>query len=224
MDKLPPLFIDADAKLEPAQLAGLFSRNPSLMYQWAQMGRLPDFTAMPVTYRQAIDHILTSLLREEEVKKLKVLEATKLKEVLETKKLEIRSTKRQFKSTDESSEDYLHPLVAEKIRQSVKTEYAREAELWQRIAIKNGEFVNFAEKMSIVEPFVLQIRDLLLGLALEYPETQLTIDECMENLHTLGMKLIEEAGEDRETYVQDMLNRITDVDRIEEDGLRAQSR
>lgn len=215
MEQLPPLFIDADAKVEPAQLAGLFSRNPSLMYQWAQMGRLPDFTAKPVTYRQAIDHILTSLLRDEEVKKLKVIEATKLKEALETKKLELRSTKRQFKSTDESSEDYIHPLVAEKLRQNVKTEYAREAELWQKIAIKNGEYVNFAEKMAIVEPFVLQIRDLLLGIALEFPETTEVIDECMGNLHTLGTKLVEEAIEDRNTFVQDMLNRVTNVDRIE---------
>jgi hypothetical protein len=48
---------------------------------------------------------------------------------------------------------------------------------------------------------------LLLGIALDHPELEETIDEGMENLYNMGVKLIEEARIDRENYVEEMLSK-----------------
>lgn len=194
------IFINPRDKVSPAILASLLNRNVSLVYQWGTMGRLPDIRASSFTYIECIDHLVTSLLKNEEVKLFKAQEEAKAKEAK-------KSSSRKFNFSDsEGLEDTMHPLMAAKLEQSVRTEHAREVELWQKIAIKNEEYVNFTDKLELIQPFIHQIRDLLLGIAIDFPESQDTIDEGMDNLYNLGVRLIEEAKIDRAEYVQAMLD------------------
>ena len=194
------IFINPRDKVSPTILASLLNRNVSMLYQWGTSGRLPDIRASSFNYIECLDHLVTSLLKNEEVKLFKAQEELKAKEVK-------KSSSRKFNFSDsEGLEDTMHPLMAAKLEQSVRTEHAREVELWQKIAIKNEEYVNFTDKLELVQPFIHQIRDLLLGIAIDFPEAQETIDEGMENIYNMGLRIIEEAKVDREEYVQAMLD------------------
>jgi len=209
-DKKPVVFINPYDKVSPVTLASLINRSPTLLYQWSAAGRLPNFKDQPFSYIECLDHLVTHLVNNEESKKLKVQEEIRIKEELYKQRGETRGRKFADINTDDDSN--IHPLVAAKLKQNVKTEYAREAQLWQAIAIKNGEYVNFNDKLNILEPFILQIRDLLLGIAIDFPETQMVIDEGMENLYNLGMKILEETREDREAFVDAMLAKEVEKD------------
>jgi len=187
------MILNPEAKVSPAILAGLLSRNVSLIYQWAQIGRLPDIKNGDYTYKECLAHLLNSLLLAEEAKKAKIEEAAKEKR-----------EKRTY-STESEYDDTMHPLMAAKLKQSIKTEYAREAELWQKIAIKRGEFIAFADKLELVEGFVTSIRDTLLHIGNNFPEIQSRVDEAMEELYQLGVTLIAEADIDADNYIDTML-------------------
>ncbi len=201
------IYINPRDKVKPDILASLLNRNVSLVYQWGASGRLPDIRGTSFTYIECLDHLVTSLLKNEEVKLFKAKEDARVREEVAQKKDAIRRTKFTDSGDSEFQEDSMQVLMAAKLEQNVRTEHAREVELWQKIAIKNGEYVNFTDKLELVQPFILQIRDLLLGIALDFPEAQETIDEGMENLFNLGTRLIEECKVDRGTYIQSMLDK-----------------
>jgi len=193
------LFVNMDAEISPHVLAGMLSRNISQLYNWAQMGKVlnikkSDPNYKPITYREFLKHFVDTIIKED----------------FDTKKYNRQASRRASSNatmSDFEGDDSIHPLVAAKIQQQIKKEYAMESQIWQSIAIKNEEYVDFARKLSLVEPFIIQIRDLLLGIALDHPEIQDVIDEGMENLYNLGVKLIEEAKVDREGFVQEMLSK-----------------
>ena len=196
------LFINIDEKVSPAVLAGLLNRNISLIYQWAQIGRLPDIKNGSFTYRECIDHIVTTLLFKAEAKILKVQEEARLKEIAIEKNNKAGREVNTNISIDDGS---IHPLVAAKLKQNIKTEIAREADLWQKIAIKRGEYVAFGDKLDLVEDCVLSIRDTLLHIGNNYPDIQVRIDEAMEELFQLGKLLVEDAKIDADNFIETML-------------------
>lgn len=186
--------LDLDSKVSPAVLAGAISRNVSLLYQWEKEGRLPC-PMKNYTYRQCLKAIM-DYHSERNIGRPRGGVSVSV--------------------VDEEGNvgNDLHPLVAAKIKQSIKTEYSREAQNWQAYAIKNEEYVSFASKLADVQGFVINIKDLLLGIAMDYPETQATIDEGMENLYKFGIKLLEEVRIDKEQFVQTMLTK--DAENLEE--------
>ena len=196
------MFININDKVQPAVLAGLLNRNVSLMYQWAAIGRLPDFKNITYSYKDCIDHLVTNLLHKEEAKKYKLEQQLKAKGATS--------------STEVDNFD-MHPLMVAKITQNIRTEKAREAELWQKIAIKQGEYVSFGDKLELVHDFVSSIKDTLLYIGNNFPETQEKIDEAMNELYQLGLGLVEEADMDAKNYIETMLN--TDINKeISTDG------
>lgn len=209
-DKKPFILINIEDKVVPATLGALLNRNVSLLYQWAQTGRLPNFKDHPFSYRECIDHLTSHLLRAEEAKIVKAQEDARLKEIALEKKA---ASKRSF-STDGFGgvDDSMHPLMAAKLKQNIKTEIAREADLWQKIAIKRGEYVSFADKLELVEGAVTAIRDTLLHIGNNYPDIQSRVDEAMGELYQLGCILCEEADVDAGNYIQAMLDKEPELD------------
>jgi hypothetical protein len=190
------IFVNFDDEVQPHILAGMLSRNISQVYNWAQTGKIlnikkSDPSYKPVTYKEVIKHLVDSLIKED----------------AEFSKYQRNKARRSVSIGELENDDSIHPLVAAKIQQQIKKEYAMESQIWQSIAIKNEEYVDFAKKLSLVEPFIVQIRDLLLGITLDHPELEEIIDEGMENLYNLGLKLIEEAKMDRESFVEEMLSK-----------------
>lgn len=187
--------LDLNSKVQPGVLSGLLGINISQLYTLAQQGNIPVLADN--TYKDVIPACITYYKKAVEVK----LEKERNEQELRLKKLEATPRK-----TFSSEDDAMHPLVAAKLQQNIKTERAREAEIWQKVAIKNEEYVAFSEKLSLIEPFILGIKELLLGIAIDFPETQNVIDEGMQNLYQAGIKLIEEAKIDRDNYISEMLN------------------
>jgi hypothetical protein len=190
------IFVNFDDEVQPHILAGMLSRNISQIYNWAQIGKIlnikkSDPNYKPVTYKEVLKHLVDSLIKED----------------AQFAKYQRNRNRKSVDLNELEQDDSIHPLVAAKIQQQIKKEYAMESQIWQSIAIKNEEYVEFAKKLELVEPFIIQIRDLLLGIALDYPEVQETIDEGMENLYKFGVKLIEEAKIDRESFVEEMLSK-----------------
>jgi hypothetical protein len=201
-----PIFININDKVSPAILASLINRNVSLVYQWAQQGRFPDIKEGSYTYKQCIDHAISSLLKAEEAKKVKAELDAKIKAE--------RAQRGKFISGDSEFDDTIHPLMAAKLKQNIKTEIAREADLWQKIAIKRGEYVALGDKLELVESFVLSIRDTLIFISNNYPEIQARVDEAMEELYQLGVTLIAEADVDMDSYIDTMLAKEVDLDEV----------
>jgi hypothetical protein len=182
--------LDLDSKVSPAVLAGALSRNVSLLYQWEKDGRLPS-PMKEYTYRQCLKQLMDYHSKQN---------------------IGRPRGGQTVAVVDEEGNvgNDLHPLIAAKIQQSIKTEYSREAQNWQTYAIKNEEYISFSDKLVDVQGFITNIKDLLLGVAMDFPETQATIDEGMENLYKFGLKLLEEVKIDREEFVQTMLSKSTD--------------
>ena len=203
------IFVNFDDEVQSHVLAGMLSRNISQLYNWSQSGKLlnikkSDANYKPVTYREVVKHLVDTLVKEDS----------------EFAKFQRHKEKRISSASigDFEGDDSIHPLVAAKMQQSIKTDHARAAQMWQAIAIKNEEYVDFGKKLSIVEPFIVQIRDLLLGIALDFPEAQEVIDEGMENLYNLGLRLIEEAKIDRDGFVEAMMSKtVEEIQAMEEE-------
>lgn len=218
--------IDIDSKVSPAILAGILGINISLLYQNQQAGVVKK-PIIDYTYREFLQEYIEYYKKSTEVKLLKEQneQALKVAKLEETTKLRVereqaraeearaKMGKRGFGGSDDDG-DTIHPLMKQKITQEIRLNIAREAQLWLKIATDRQEFVSFREKADLVTPFIISIRDLLLGIASDFPEIQSKIDEGMESLYQIGVKLLQEADIDKDNYVQAMLDKEIEVEDV----------
>lgn len=201
-----------DTPASPAILAGILGCNVSLIYQHSQMGRLPTELSMEETtnptYLECIHQYIQWYKKNQDLK----LEKEKNEQELRLKKAESKRGRGFSVGGDEN--EGMPPLMAAKIRQEIKLNLAREEQIVQKTAIERGEYIASGELLSLCAPFTVAIRDMLLTIALDFPETQKKIDQCMENLQRLGTQLIEGAEVDSEAYVESILNREVDLEDI----------
>ena len=201
-----------DDFVQPRVFAGLVNRDVTQVYAWAQDGRLPK-PVTEATYRQAFTRLIDSLIKQEELKKLKFEENLRLRKEQQERKREGKSEK-STKFTDYIEDGELHPLMADKIRMAIRKDHATTAQTWQKIAIERGEYISAQEMEELVKPFLLTIRDSLDSLSHDFPETQDKVDSIRENLYTLGVQLLTGSKLDRENFVQTILE--TEIDSLEE--------
>lgn len=218
--------INIDSKVSPAILAGILGINISLLYQNQQAGVVKK-PIIDYTYREFLQEYIEYYKKSTEVKLLKEQneQALKVAKLEETTKLRVereqaraeearaKMGKRGFGGSDDDG-DTIHPLMKQKITQEIRLNIAREAQLWLKIATDRQEFVSFREKADLVTPFIISIRDLLLGIASDFPEIQSKIDEGMESLYQIGVKLLQEADIDKDNYVQAMLDKEIEVEDV----------
>jgi hypothetical protein len=199
--------IDLDGKLSPAVLAGIFGCNISWIYQEGQKGRLPVKEDLGnTTYRQAIQQYLRWFKENQD---LKILQAQQKQE------LALAGRKGRYSSgEDGDTNDGMPPLQAAKLKTDIRLNLAKEAQLHQKNAIERGDFIATTEMVELASPFITSIRDMLLAIAIDFPETQSKIDQSMENLYNLGLQLVEKATDDQKEYVQTMLDMEVDLDNL----------
>lgn len=192
-----------DALVQPRVLAGLVGRDVTQIYAWAQDGRLPRPIG-EATYRESLTRLVDSLIKQEDLKKQKFQENLRLRQEQQEAKAEAKGA-RATKFTDFTDDGEMHPLMADKIRMAIRKDHATTAQTWQKVAIERGEYIAASEMEELVKPFILTIRDSLNSIILDFPETQQKIDAVLQNLHTIGVQLLEGSSTDRENFVQEIL-------------------
>lgn len=228
------LIVNLDAKVSPIILASILGVNISLIYQESSCGRLP-LNITEATYKECIqmyithfkknaDLKLTKEANEQELRRAKLAEDTRIKEEkIRLKEEQDRAkaeskTRRTFSSLEdgeEGSNDGMPPLVAAKMKQDIRLGIAKELQLYQRIAIERNDYVAVKEIIPLLEPFLQAIKNNLVDLSADNPEIQEKIDQNLESLYNLGVAMIEKADLDSDRYVQYILDKELDITDIE---------
>jgi hypothetical protein len=236
IDLLKPnsLIVDLGSQVSPIILSNILGCNVSLLYQHSQMGRLPpDLTGSTYLeciqtylnyYKKATDLKLAKEANEQELRRAKLAEDTRIKEEkIRLKEEQDRAkaeskTRRTFSSLEdgeEGSNDGMPPLVAAKMKQDIRLGIAKELQLYQRIAIERNDYVSVKEIIPLLEPFLQAIKNNLVDLSADNPEIQEKIDQNLESLYNLGVAMIEKADLDSDRYVQYILDKELDIKDIE---------
>lgn len=191
--------INLNDKVSPIKLASILGYNVSLLYQHADGKRLPtDFQNQ--SYLTCIQMYLNYYKKMNDVK----VEKLRLDH-------ESKETKRKITSTYASQnvgdgDNEMHPLIAAKVEQEIRTNRSREAQIWQKVAIEKGDYVDYKEIEKLAIPFLATIRDELTALVIDFPEAQDHIDKMLEVLYKAGTLLVTDAETDLHNYVDEMLN------------------
>jgi hypothetical protein len=206
--------LDVNSKVSPVILGGLVGKNHSQIYAWSQDGRLPH-PLSNYNYVECLKHLVNSLLKAEEVKKLKLEANLRLQEEQRQRREEERSSKQNTtKFTAYADDGEMHPLMQDKIRMAVRKDHAVTAQTWQKVAIERGDYIAAREMEELVKPFILTIRDSLNSIILDFPETQEKIDGVLDNLYTIGVQLLEGSDRDKESFIETILE--TPIDDLQE--------
>lgn len=197
------LSFSPDTLVQPRVLAGLVGKDVTQIYAWAQDGRLPRPIG-EATYREAFTRLIDSLIKQEELKKVKFEENLRLRQEQQERKEETKSSN-TTKFTDFTDDGDMHPLMADKIRMAIRKDHATTIATLQKVAIERGEYTSSLELEELLKPFLLTIRDMLDVIVSDFPETEDKIFILRENLYQLGLHLIDKSTIDRDTLVQSIL-------------------
>ena len=202
------LSFSPDTLVQPRVLAGLVGKDVTQIYAWAQDGRLPRPIG-EATYREAFTRLIDSLIKQEDLKKLKFEENLRLRQEQQAKKEETK-TNNPTKFTDFVDDGEMHPLMADKIRMAIRKDHATTVATLQKVAIERGDYTSAIEMEELLKPFLLTIRDMLDVIASDFPETEDKIFTLRESLYQLGVHLMDKATIDRDTLVQTILETPTE--------------
>ncbi len=206
------LLFNPDTLVQPRVLAGLVGKDVTQIYSWAQDGRLPRPIGS-ATYQEAFTRLIDSLLKQEDLKKLKFEENLRLRQEQQARKESNKDTK-TTKFTDFTDDGEMHPLMADKLRMAIRKDHATTAQTWQKVAIERGDYISASEMEGLVRPFMLTIRDSLESIIHDFPETQTKIDSIRSSLYTIGMQLLTNANIDKENFINTILE--TDIAELED--------
>lgn len=190
LEELPPFFLDLEQKVEPAKLAGILGCNVSWLYQCSQTNKVPG-EVKNYSYLEWIRKYIDYYKNNTEAKVTKY-------------KLEQEEKAKRFTNKDGENEG-MPPLVAAKIKQEIRLNLAKEAQIWQKNAIERWDYISIAEMTELVEPFIMTIRTNLLEIALQSEETEKKVDEIMDTLYVLGTRLVEKAEKEQKEIVEKIL-------------------
>ena len=196
-----------DGKVSPTILASIFGMNQSLVYQEAQKGRLPT-TLTESTYRECIKMYLAHFKKAQDLR----IEKAKLDDQFARdkldKQLEIQSRRKaSFSGGESSGEESIHPLMAAKMKQDIRLGRAKEEQLLQKNAIEREEYIALERMLELVEPVVIQLRGSLLAIADIDAEHEKLVDQVMQDIYTLALRLCEDAVSDSKEFVATMMER-----------------
>lgn len=199
--------VNLDAPVVPVILAEILGITPQLLYKEAAAGRLPTKLAEH-SYRECIQRYVQYLKQMQEVELTKERNAHELKMKKAAKggvRTRLQSNVHTANELDIADES-LHPLLQRKIIQEIKSRRVTEVQTWLRVANERREVLVVSHLQQLLEPFILVIKNVLVTLAIDFPDTRDRIDQALDNLYKLGCKVMEETGEDEEAFLQHMLD------------------
>lgn len=203
-----------DGKVEPAKLCALFGVSVNAIYQEKQQGLFGTKEFPEMTYREAIKIYRENLKRSVEVKlaKEETERQVKLKKIEEDRLYKEKKAKNNLSAglINMDGEDTMHPLMKKKLVQEIKLGRVKEVQAWLNIAEDKKQFLNARELTNLLEPFMHVIKNVLISISTDFPETQNKIEVCMNNLYAFGEKLLDQVDMDEEVFVDEMLDK--DID------------
>lgn len=214
----PQSLLYIDGKVEPIKLANLLGVNISLIYQEHQKGLFGPKPFIDMTYIEAIQTYRKNLVKSVELKIEKEVteREIKLKKIEEDRIFKEKKAKNTFAAASfAEGDDTMHPLMKKKMIQEIKLSRVKEVQSWLRIAEDKKEFISAAELTVLLEPFIHVIKNVLISISTDFPETQNSIDTCMKNLYDFGEKILQQAKEDDSIFVDEMLEKTIDDELLE---------
>ncbi|MCK9622608.1 MAG: hypothetical protein M0R47_18990 [Methylobacter sp.] len=219
MSHQPEALLYIDGKVEPAKLAALLGVNISLIYQEKQQGLFGEKEFIDMTYREAIQVYRNRLKKSVELKvaKEETERQIKLKKIEEDRIFKEKKAKNNMSGglINLDGEDTMHPLMKKKMIQEIKLSRVKEVQSWMKVAEEKKQFLNAAELTNLLEPFMHVIKNVLISISTDYPQTQEKIDSCMNNLYGFGEKLLQQVNEDEAMFVEEMLDKDIDDEILE---------
>lgn len=208
-----------DGKVEPAKLCALLGVSVNAIYQDKQKGLFGNKEFPDMTYREAIQNLRQNLVKSVELKVAKEETERQIK----LKKLEEHTQFKLKKSSVSNAgvgsildgEDTMHPLMKKKLIQDIKSSRVKEVQTWLKIAEDKRQFLNAEELVQLLEPFIHVIKNVLISISTDYPETQDKIESCMGSLYSFGEKLLKQVEMDDEVFVEEMLEKDIDDELLE---------
>lgn len=197
LEELPPFFLDLEQKVEPAKLAGILGCNVSWLYQCSQTNKVPG-EVKDYSYLSWIRKYIDYYKNNTEAKVTKY-------------KLEQEDKAKRFTNKDGENEG-MPPLMAAKIKQEIRLNAVKEAQILQKIAIERGDYLKREQQVELAEPFIMLIKNTLISLSRISPEAEILVDEALENLHNFGVVLTEGAEQDKKNFVETILAKDVDIE------------
>jgi hypothetical protein len=195
--------VNLGEKVSPVKLAAIFGVNVSLLYQDHQKGKFGPKALVEQTYIEAIQNYRTALVKGETLKREKMERELELqKEKIEQQK---QLKERKLQGTD--TENNLLGLQELQIKQRIKTDRVKEIETWLKIAQTRGELLISYELQKLYEPFLLLIKNGLISITMDFPETRTKIDEILNGWAAFGKRLLEQTEIDNKDFVEEMSNK-----------------
>lgn len=204
---MPDSVIVLDSPVQPAILASILGINVSLVYQEVQKGRLPQ-NITTKTYRHCIQYYLNYFKKAQDIKldkhkkeQERAEEILQRKEESKRKQLAMQEELERKRELGKEFANSIHPLVAQKLKQEIRLNVAREAQLWQKIAIERKTYISLDEMQLLCEPFVTQIKDSLVTIGLYSDQAEADVAEIFNNIDKLARALLTAAEQDEEEFI-----------------------
>lgn len=192
------IIICLDDKVSPAILAAILGYTAPLLYQEAARGVIP-VNFIDYSYKEIIHNYVRYFKKAQDVKLAK---ETHAQEMSRGRKGGISSFTKSD-GTDSSLE--AAELTIAKLKSDVRLNIAREAQLWQKIAIEKEQYINIEKLLPLLQPFLVTIRDELDSILEDFPEIETRLDKVKEELYQLGVRMLLDSQEDATAYVNHML-------------------
>jgi len=103
--------------------------------------------------------------------------------------------------------------VSEKaLLQKIELDRAKTENEWLNNKEKKKELIGIKEFAEVCEPVFLQIRTQLISISRKHPETQETIDRCLEEWYRLGERMEVTAQTDLDNFISEKMEVIDDIE------------
>lgn len=177
----------------------VFDINPKIYYELVDQGIIPR----EGTYEEILSKLFSHFRQKNDAYLRKVeLNA------------EAGTTKgiRSVKSAD--TESGLPRIVESDIVQKIKLNKAKEQEIHIRNCAARNLLIDKAYLNELLLPLIGNIANILRNAADDNPDLVPSVDKCFNTLYIMAQRLMEQAKEDAESYVKDMMEQEIDFDEM----------
>lgn len=211
--------------------AGLFGPKPLIEQTYKEAIQnlrkgLVSSVELKIAKEETERQIKLKKIEEERIfKENKLKEQLRLNEIKHKETLALQEERRKEREERKASApppppafedgDNMHPLMKKKITQEIKLNRVREVQSWIKVAEEKKAFLNSQELTNLLEPFIQVIKNGLIAISTDFPETNKQIESCMQNLYNFGQKIVEITNKEDEQFLHEMMEKDIDEDLIE---------